>query len=108
MDFAGKAVDTAVGVTVDFEVEVLIAGAAPTGLLLANELGLAGVRAAVARPAPSGKTAWGCQFASAPRDQTEARAPFLGAVPLATALPTIGTLAGLSGAVAAAIALLQH
>ncbi|WP_435603436.1 FAD-dependent monooxygenase [Streptomyces sp. bgisy130] len=31
----------------DTDVEVLIAGAGPTGLLLANELGLAGVRTAV-------------------------------------------------------------
>ena len=50
MDFAGEAVD--------FEVEVLIAGAGPTGLLLANELGLAGVRAALAErlPRPTGQS----------------------------------------------------
>ncbi|WDO08223.1 FAD-dependent monooxygenase [Streptomyces murinus] len=36
----------------DTDIEVLIAGAGPTGLLLANELGLAGVRAAVAERLP--------------------------------------------------------
>jgi 2-polyprenyl-6-methoxyphenol hydroxylase-like FAD-dependent oxidoreductase len=34
------------------DIEVLIAGAGPTGLLLANELGLAGIRAAVAERLP--------------------------------------------------------
>ena len=36
----------------DFDTDVLIAGAGPTGLLLANELGLAGVRAAVVERLP--------------------------------------------------------
>ncbi|MEU9123029.1 FAD-dependent monooxygenase [Streptomyces sp. NPDC048506] len=36
----------------DTDIEVLIAGAGPTGLLLANELGLAGVRAAVVERLP--------------------------------------------------------
>ena len=36
----------------DTDIEVLVAGAGPTGLLLANELGLAGVRAAVAERLP--------------------------------------------------------
>ncbi|MFB6535471.1 FAD-dependent monooxygenase [Streptomyces noursei] len=41
----------------DTEFEVLIAGAGPTGLLLANELGLAGVRTAVVERLPR-RTGW--------------------------------------------------